>query len=308
MITATISLDHIVPSEEPLSLCLGNFDGMHLGHQEVLFQCRYDGCGVPAILFLDPTEESLDQLPFLKQNALMGIEDKVRFVHSKQIEIAYILKSDLDVYALSPESFIEKVLKPLNVKEVFCGEDYRFGANASGDINLLKKHFKVHALPLKENEGRKISTTWIKELIEAGQVEEAYRLLGHVYEISGKVNEGYHRGTDLGFPTANLSIHVPYLLPRTGVYFGDAFVNGISHIAMINIGDNPTFHNQHKTIEVHLIGYEGPALYGKKLYLQFLGFLREEIAFENKEALIAQLEIDKKNTLDRIYQMQGRSE
>lgn len=286
-------LNNIPSLEEPLFLCLGNFDGMHLGHQEVLFQCLYDGSGAPAILFIVPTLEA-KSLPFLSKSTLMNLEAKENFVRNKKIEYCLEIKASKDFFALSPLDFIHRVLKQLPIKEIFCGSDYSFGKGGAGDIALLKKHFKVHEIPLLEKDHQKISSRDIRHLIEEGKMKEAISLLGHPYTLSSKIQKGYQRGKSIGFPTANLELNEEMILPKAGVYYGYAYLLGKPYQAMINIGNNPTFQNDQVTMEVHLIGYEGEDLYGHYIHVDFLGYLRGEVTFSNVDELILQLKHDQK--------------
>ena len=284
----------------PISLALGNFDGMHLGHAEVLFNCVYDASYETAILFLKPTPEAKNTHPFLSKDVLMSEMEKEIFATNKKIEWILSCFTNEDFYEMTPDEFIENVLKPLNVKEIFCGEDYTFGRLGKGNVNLLKEHFKVNAAPLLEIDGEKISSTRIKQLIREGDVEYAKKLLGHPYQNLGIIVPGFQRGRSLGFPTANLAFQTPYVLPKIGVYYGLCYLSGIAYPSIINVGSNPTFGNHELTVEAHLIGYEGADLYGKSLYVSYYGRLRDEHAFDDEKALIEQLEIDRKNALSLL--------
>ena len=290
-------LDHIPVIDEPISLALGNFDGMHLGHAEVLFSCVYDGTGTPSILLLSPTKEAKEAYSFLEAKNIMTSEEKTVFAKSRKIELCLLCDASIDFYALTAEEFVENVLKNLHVKEIFCGEDYTFGKDGAGDVALLKKHFVVHAIPLLHHQNEKIASRKIRDHIIQGKMEEVEDLLGHPFQLSSKIEEGYRRGSTLGFPTANLTIEDDQLLPKVGVYYGVAYVHGIPYPSIINIGSNPTFQNDHVSVEVHMMGFEGGDLYGYSLYVDFLGWLREERSFENEKALIKQLEKDKENAL-----------
>ena len=291
---------HIVEEPYSLSLCLGNFDGMHLGHNEVLFECAFSGRYEHSILLLSPSEETLRELPFLQKEVLMGIDDKINFARQSRIERCYVCHCNASFFRLSGEEFIENVLKKLHVKEIFCGEDYTFGYQGAGNIAMLQSHFDVHVLKLLENNGEKISSTSIRQKIASGDIASAKELLGHPYSLRGKIVPGKRRGNSIGFPTANLEPSYPYLLPKNGVYYGVGFVNGLSYMAMINIGDNPTFDNHEVTIEAHLIDAPNVEMYEKTIYLDFYGFIRDEVHFPDVDALKAQLEKDKSKTIEML--------
>ena len=292
---------HNVPHfEKGISLALGNFDGMHLGHNEVLFETLYRGEADSAILFLSPSQEAKENLAFLKLDCLMSEDDKIGFAKNKGFDYALVCHCDFSFFSLSSEEFMDKVLDKLNPKEIFCGEDYSFGNGGKGNPSLLRTRYQVHEILLLMKNSEKVSSTRIRSLIEEGNIEEAVELLGHPYQIRGLAKEGERRGTCLGFPTANLSLLDSYVLPAPGVYYGYGYVNGVAHPAIINYGNNPTFDNKAATLEAHLIGYQGLPLYNKTVYLSFLGFLRKEIRFENAEELAKQIQIDKETALRKL--------
>ena len=181
------------------------------------------------------------------------------------------------------------MLLPLGVERVVIGSDFRFGKGKGGGIDELKAHFKVEVVPLLEHKGEKISSSSIRKAIEAGELGELPETLGRRYEIQGKVSKGLGNGRRIGFPTINLALDFPYVLPRTGVYVGIAYVSGIAYKAIINVGKNPTVGAlEHPQIEAHLLEFNGDA-YGKRAYVAFYAFLREEQKFASLEALGEQL-------------------
>ena len=291
-------INHLPKKEEGLALALGNFDGVHRGHERLFIETRLDARGPSAVLFLEP---SYYALAYPEHNAVLtSIEDKIRYARLLGLEKAYVLEADMGIYSMAPQEFIDKVLKPLGTSLILVGEDFSFGKSAEGKVKDLQKEIPVKVVPFVEEDGKKISSRDIRVYVEEGQVDEATRRLGHPYEIAGKVVSGFHRGTGLGFPTLNLELSAPYLLPKHGVYGGIAYLGSLPYKALINVGVSPTFGDLPKPrVEVHLLEYEGDA-YGKLCYLDFLFYVREEKKFASKEELRGQIEKDLKEVKARL--------
>jgi riboflavin kinase/FMN adenylyltransferase len=286
-----------IPSLSPkLTLCLGNFDGVHLGHQALIQKAQQVTEGDVGVLLFDqnpaqffPNGKSL--------SVLTSLEDKCRLFASYGVERSYIVKVSRAFFALSPEDFIADVLSPLKPEILVVGSDYSFGKNAAGNLPLLKKHFRVEEVPLLEREGKKISTQAIIKAIQEGKIQEANAELGRPYEVHGLIAHGLENGRKIGFPTANLHLSTPYVLPKAGVYLGIAYLRGIAHRTLINVGKNPTIGVlSHPIIEAYLEHFQGEA-YGETLYLDFLSFVREEKKFATLDELQAQIERDKQSLL-----------
>lgn len=278
--------------EKNLSLLLGNFDGVHLGHQELIFDARIHGEGkVAVLLFSESPAKFINNGKDHKE--LTPLDAKISVFRSLGVDIVYILKAESSLFSLSPIEFIEKVLIPLNPSLVVVGEDYRFGYKAQGDPDLLKKHFKTDVVPIFKKGSKKVGTQEIISFLKNGEIEKATQFLGRSYEIKGKVVKGNGLGHTIGFPTANLSLSEDYVLPKNGVYFGLAFLRGMPYKAMINIGRNPTVGNLvNERVEVHIL-YASGNFYGETLYVDFLTFRRDEQKFNSLEELKEQLEKDK---------------
>lgn len=289
-----IELDKQQPlKEQNLSLLLGNFDGVHLGHQELIFEAKKEGQGkIAVLLFSESPAKFIDNGKDHRE--LTPLDKKISIFQSQGVDIAYILKADKSLFALSPEEFIEKILKPINPSLIVVGEDYRFGYMAQGNHEILKKHFKTHVVSLLTKDGRKVGTQEIVSFLKKGEIEKVTEFLGRPYEIKGKVIKGNGLGHTIDFPTANLSFSQDYILPKNGVYFGLAFLRGLPYKAMINIGTNPTVGRLvNERVEVHLLNASGN-FYGQTLYVSFLTFRREEEKFESLKKLQEQLQKDKK--------------
>lgn len=273
-------------------LLLGNFDGLHLGHQALIEKAKEEG--EPFVLLLDPS--------FKREGTtkvLTTLSDKVRLFVRYGVSNILVLKTDPSFFKLSKDEFISLVLKRLNPPSLVVGEDYSFGFKGDGKVLDLKKNFSTFVLPLLEKDGKKIGSTLIKNLISEGKVSEATSLLGRTYEIKGKVEHGFQNGRKIDFPTANLTPN-EYVLPQKGVYCGYAFLRGSCYKSIINVGDAPTIGKLNQNIvEAYLDGFEGDC-YDETLYLDFVSFLREERKFENLEALKKELQINLKEMRKRL--------
>ena len=285
------TLDKLPEKEDKLSLTLGYFDGFHLGHQALAFKAFEASEGLNAILLFDLPVSS-----FPNRNStacLSSLEQKLIQASRNRFERAYVLEADSSFFDKTSEDF-EKLLSCLGATSLFVGEDFTYGKNARGNAeSLVSSGFKVEVVPLLEKEGKKVSSSSIKELIQNGLLEEANERLGYPYEIKGEVVHGRGLGRSLGFPTANLKLEMDYVLPHDGAYLGFAYVRGLPRKAMISIGTNPTLGEDNaRSIEAHILDFDED-LYGRNLTLAFLKQIRPVIRFSSLEELKAQLSLDK---------------
>ena len=203
----------------------------------------------------------------------------------------------------SAEDFTRNVfVKGLNAQKIFMGYDHRFGKNREGSFEYLQSHSDLYGFELEEISRQDVdelgvSSTKIRVALAEGDIRTARKYLGRSYSLSGLVVKGQQIGRSIGFPTANIQVEDPYkLLPRDGAYAVYAEINGQRHKAMLNIGDRPTVEGDKKTIEAHLIDFQGD-LYGQELAIFFEAFLREEKRFASLEALKNQLMIDREQAI-----------
>ena len=280
-------LNDLPMNNEPLCMALGNFDGVHAGHQRLFLHAAMSDFTSSVLFFSSPfVPTGASRYP-----CLTSLEDKISIADRMRIKRAYVIEATPELYSLAPSAFMD-LLERIGVKEVVVGTDFRFGEKASGTPSELKERFKAKVISLVEKDGIKISTRVIRGLIENGQIEKANDLLGRPYEIKGKVVEGFHNGTKIGFPTVNLELDADYVLPLDGVYAGLVYVDGIPFRAMVNVGKNPTVGKlDHRIVEAHLLDYSGNA-YGKTVYVAFIGFVRGEMKFASLHQLKGQLEKD----------------
>lgn len=285
------SYPNVPISEEKIVLCLGYFDGIHLGHQALFAKAKKEGYKVAVLTFDNSPAYVLGKID--ANMSLTSVADKAEYLEELKIDYLYLMHFDKKVATLTKDEFIDKILKVINPVKLYCGEDYRFGARAEGNPEYLKLYFNTEIMPIEKKDGIKISSRDIVKLIQTHKMEKAAELLGRPYRINGLVVEGKHNGRTIDFPTANLSLDYPYVFPDFGVYMGYAEVYGKTYKAIINVGTHPTVVPLYKPIiEVHIIDFEGN-IYGKDIFVSFISYMRSEKKFESMEELKAQLQKDK---------------
>jgi riboflavin kinase / FMN adenylyltransferase len=284
------------------AVAIGNFDGVHRGHLEIVKRLleRARAVGGPAIVFtFDPHPVRLlrpDQSP----PPLTWTERKAELLAAHGVYMVVAYRTDQELLNLSAREFFDKiVLGALKAKALVEGPNFYFGHNREGNVDLLAKladaaGLSLDVVPPVEIDGDLVSSSRIRTLIAAGDVAKAGQLLSAPYRIRGMVTHGAGRGGKLGFPTANLE-GIDTLLPKTGVYAGRALVQSILYPAAINLGPNPTFGESAVKVEIHLLDYHD-SLYGQPLEVEFLDRLRDVASFASPQALVQQLEQDIKRT------------
>ncbi len=277
---------------------IGNFDGVHRGHQSmiaVMTRMAADE-GRPAIIFtFDPHPISLLR-PGQSPPPLTTTERKLELLAKFGVDTVVVYPTDQALLNLAPREFFDQIiLDRLDVRGLVEGPNFFFGHNRAGNIKTLHEFCReagrlLEVVPPVTVGDHLVSSTEIRQLIVAGNVRKAAELLGSAYRISGAVVRGAERGQTIGFPTANLE-GVRTVLPRDGVYAGRAQVGGIWFAAGINLGPNPTFADQERKLEAHLIGFDGD-LYGTRIAVEFIDRLRDTVRFESIERLKEQLATD----------------
>lgn len=280
-------------------LALGNFDGLHRGHQKIIERVRRsaaDRNGASLVLTFDPHPPRVvrpDKAPPL----LMTMSQKLAALERAGLSGAAVVRFTEAVSRWSPENFVRQVLVDwLRVAEVWVGADFLFGHERAGNFSMLRTlgqqyGFRVEKIDPVRYKEFVVSSTRIRRLVAEGRVDEAGALLGHHYAIEGDVVHGAQRGRQLGFPTANLSTHNE-LVPPTGVYATAAEIGGTRWPAVTNIGVRPTFEIAGAvTVETHVLGLDAD-VYGARLSLSFIQRLRDERRFPDVDALREQIEAD----------------
>ena len=267
----------------PRRVAVGTFDGVHLGHREVIR-------GADTVLTFDPHPLSVIA-PARAPRLLTTLERKAELVAALGVEELVVVPFDADFAARSAPRFLDEVLAgALGATHVSVGENFRFGHGAKGDPALLRAdgRFEVRVVALLEVDGEVVSSSHIRGLVLGGAVEYADRLLGAPFTIAGEVVHGDKRGRTLGFPTANLIPPEAYVVPGHGVYAASAG----GHPAAVNVGVRPQFQTgRGELIEAYLLDFEGD-LYGETLRLDFVKRLRGERRFPSIDALVEQMSRD----------------
>lgn len=293
------SLDHAAGCcGRPGVITLGNFDGLHVGHQTLVRQVvgrarEIGGCGIVFTFHPHP-------LKILSPKAcpplISTYDEKVAMFQELGIDILLMIPFTPDIAAMSARDFAKTILKDtLNASEVYVGFNYRFGRGREGTVDTLRElgdelGFRVNEVREVAVDGEVISSTKIRDLLRAGDVEHAARLLGRPYAITGRVVGGDRRGRLLGFPTANLE-PVHEIMPYPGVYAVRAFVEGSQFDGVVNAGFRPTFNKRELCVEAHLFDFSRD-IYGKEITIFFVKKIRDEKRFESLEALTAQIRKD----------------
>jgi len=279
-------------------VALGNFDGVHRGHQALLARAAEQAAAlkVPMVALTFEPHPRRFFVPDTGPFRLTLPPAKTRLLAEYGVQAVLAQHFDAAFAALTAEAFIADVLlKGLGARHVVCGYDFTFGARRSGNVEQLHAEsqaqgFGVTVLDPVMREGEIYSSTRIREALRAGWVSEAVGLLGHGWEIEGAVELGDQRGRTIGFPTANVALG-EHLRPRFGVYAVRALVDGTWRNAVANLGKRPTFGKLQENFEVHLFDFAGD-LYGKVLRVELVDFIRPEMKFAGLDQLKAQIAAD----------------
>lgn len=287
-------------------VAIGVFDGVHVGHQTLLHatvaEARLQGARAVAVTF----DRDPDQVvaPETAAPQLLSLADKLRYIEETGIDTVLVIPFTLQVAAMPPEMFLENVLAvAMRPVAVHVGRDFRFGARASGDLQVLERFgmargFAVTGHELVEVGGEAITSTRIRRLVASGDISAAAALLGRAPRTSGTVRRGRGEGAGLGFPTANILPEPFAALPADGVYAGRVvFPDGSAWASAISVGTPPTFPGARDYVEAHLIDFEGD-LYDQTLTIEFLGRLRPQQAFASLPDLTAAIAADVERALE----------
>ena len=291
---ADLPADHV-----GLVVAIGKFDGVHLGHRQLVHELiefsEEAGYGSCVLTFDRDPKFTLD--PIRAPKALIGPGQKAELLDEIGVDVLFTLEFDKALSSLSPEEFVTSQLVPLGVKLVFVGEGFRFGSKGAGGIKELRElglehGFRARELPHVMFLDKRISSTWIRELLELGDVATAGILLGKNHSVTGLVEHGRKLGRTLGFPTANLSRESEGLLPSDGVYAGWLIADGVRHPAAHSVGTNDSVAEVPRLLESHVIGRDDLDLYGQIVRCEFVSQVRGWAKFESLEILVAQIAQD----------------
>jgi riboflavin kinase / FMN adenylyltransferase len=268
----------------PRAAAVGTFDGVHLGHRRVLEAAIAAGL-TPTVVTFDPHPRKAFGQPV---ELLSTLERRLELLDAAGIRDVLVLRFDLEFSKTTGEQFAERYLRAIGAEVVAAGSAFRFGHERKGDLDLLRRlGFDVRPVPLVDG----VSSSAIRSLVRAGEVERAARMLGRPPEVDGVVVRGDARGEGLGYPTANLRLEPDLLVPAFGIYAGSAR----GHRAATSIGVNPHYGGTELKVEPFLLDYEGD-LYGERLVVELWRRLRDERAFGSEDELVAQIARDVEET------------
>jgi riboflavin kinase / FMN adenylyltransferase len=262
------------------AVTLGTFDGVHLGHRRAIEAALAVGPQATVVTFDPHPRTALGN----RVELISTLERRLELIESLGVTETLVLPFTPDLALVTPEEFARSVLEPIGARVVLAGANFRFGRGRSGDLELLGKlGFETRTVPLVEG----VSSSRIRQLVAAGEVDRAAKLLGRSAEVEGTVVAGDARGGTLGFPTANLAVPSELLVPAFGIYAGEA----LGRRAATSIGVNPHYGGEERRVEAFLLDYEGD-LYGRRLVVELWKRLRDERAFGSEEELIEQIRRD----------------
>lgn len=286
-------------SDTPAVIALGNFDGVHLGHQKLL-QCGREQAKLLqvklSVLLFDPHPMKM-LYPGRKLNILTGFQQRLQLFEELGVDEVFLLAFTPELAKTPPSKFVREILLKLGAVHVVVGFNYSFGYQGKGNPVDLQEygrtdHFGVSVVQAQKINNMIVSSTAIRTYLLNGEVDLAKEMMGRSPRITGKVVAGDQRGRTLGYPTANIQVEEDLLIPKNGVYAVSADIGGRQYGGMMNIGLRPTFlQSKERSVEVHLLDYKGD-LYGRQLTVNLEARLRQEKKFKGSEEIVDQLKKD----------------
>lgn len=276
---------------------VGNFDGLHFGHRQILSRMmeagKQSGCASLLITFHPHPASVL--YPARNLSMLTSFEKKMELLRGLGLDAVLVIEFSLRFAQCDPRDFVSDVILPLNIRELYVGHDFAFGSGRAGDAAFLVKEgarfgFKAFEIGQVTMEGERVGSSRIRTLIENGGVEQAARLLGRFHSVHGAVVSGSGRGKQIGFPTCNLDVPEE-TVPSPGVYATRTLVGGTMYGSATHLGAAPTFNVEQPSIETHIFDFSGD-IYGEEVEIFFIKKLRDTVRYASAEALVRQIQVD----------------
>lgn len=284
-----LSFSNIPELKKKSALCLGYFDGLHLGHRSLIEGAVKENDSV-AVLTFDFSPKSF----VLKRDNLIltSLEDKQAILEKMGVSYLLVVEVSKDFLNATKEQFIFDILSKLNINRLYCGKDFRFGKNKAGTPKDLEKYFPTTSIELLDYEGKKVSSRRVVDLLKKGDIDNANILLGRRYALTGAVVRGLGNGDKIGYKTANLYLDEPYFLPKHGVYICEVIHGEHKYEAICNIGIHPSIDElEDPIVEVHILNKDVNIL-GEMLKVELIKFIRGEKKFHNLNELVLQITKD----------------
>lgn len=285
-------------------MTIGSFDGVHLGHLDVIkhaVAAASEAGAQPALITFEPHPRCVLD-PANCPQSITTLQEKLALIEAAGVEHAIVLRFDRELASLSPQEFIDRLATVMEIRRWVIGYDFSFGRGRTGNAEWLKDHgHDVSVIPPFTIGGRELHSSEVRRLITAGHVEEGNELLGREYAMAGPVEAGDRVGRQLGFPTANIGIEPNKLVPALGAYAGRVRAPEGDFIAALSVGYRPTFGGTQLRVEAFLLDFEGD-LYQRRLELRFVRWLHPDITFPTPDDLVRQLKKD----VDETRRIVGR--
>ena len=290
-------------SDTETYVTIGTFDGVHFGHQKIIeklvFEAKRAQKKSVVLTFFPHPRMVLQKDASVK--LINTIDERAELLEKTGLDYLIIHPFSVEFSRMTALEFVRDILvNQLNISKLIIGYDHHFGKNREGNITQLSEYsyvynFDVEEIPAQDIDEVSVSSTKIRRALESGNLQTANHYLGYPFMLNGTVVNGKKLGGKIGYPTANIAIDEPYkLIPKTGVYVVKSTINECAVFGMMNIGNRPTVDGNYQTIEVHFFDFNED-LYGKKLRIDLLYFLRDEQKFDSISLLVNQLKIDEKN-------------
>lgn len=281
-----------------VALTVGSFDGVHLGHVDVIrhtVQSARAAGAEPALITFEPHPRCVLD-PANCPQSITTLHEKLKLLEAAGIAHAIVLRFDRELASLSPQEFVERLSTAMDIKRWVIGFDFAFGRGRTGSAEWLRANgHEVEVVPPFLIEGHELHSSEVRRLVTTGDVEAANRLLGREYAMAGPVEAGERMGRQLGFPTANIGIEPNKLVPALGAYAGRASAPEGEFKAALSVGYRPTFGGTQLRVEAFLLDFEGD-LYQQRLELRFVRYLHPDIKFPSPAELVVQLKKDVEDT------------
>ena len=282
----------------PVAVTVGSYDGVHLGHLDVIrrtIAAAAESAAQPALITFEPHPRCVLD-PANCPQSITTLQEKLALIEAAGIEHAIVIRFDRALASLYPEEFVERLAAVMELRRWVIGFDFAFGRERKGSATWLREHgYDVDVVPPFTFEGKALHSSDIRRLVNTSEIVEANQLLGREYSMGGPVEAGEKVGRGLGFPTANIGVEPNKLIPALGAYAGRARTDDRDFIAALSVGYRPTFGGTQLRVEAFLLDFEGD-LYQRRLDLRFVQYLHADIKFDTPADLVQQLKRDVADT------------